>query len=302
MQPERPRVRGTAAVAASEAGAQPAVPLAAPGEVQTLTERVERIVAPNADMFTGPGTNTYLVGGPKGPRLVVDPGPDDSVHIDAVRRAVGGRDVVGVVVTHHHPDHAPAARALADGYGAPVFGYAPTGGFTPDKRLVDGAVVVAGNARLRAVHTPGHASDHLCLLMQAEGSLFTGDHVMAGSTVVISPPDGDMGAYLASLERLLRLDLRWLYPGHGPVIEHPEAYVAAYLAHRRMREDQVLDALAAGCDTVSDVVARVYVDVAEVLHPVAAHSVLAHLLLLQEKGRAASAGDGGPDGTWRLLE
>ena len=255
-----------------------------PGRPVTLVPGVVRVTAPNPGMMTGPGTNSYLVGTSE--LAVVDPGPDEASHIDALVEAGRGR-IRWVVVTHTHLDHAPAAATLAQRTGAEVLGFGPRDDFHPDRSVGEGFELAGDGFCLRAVHTPGHASNHLCWLLLEEGLLFSGDHVMQGSTVVIAPPDGDMARYMASLERLLDLDppLAAIAPGHGSLLEDPAAVVTGILEHRRRREQAVLDALrSAGSATVDDLVAPVYADVHEALHPVARMSLWAHLRKLRDDG------------------
>ena len=275
------------------------------GRPVALLDDVVRVTAPNPGVMTGPGTNTYLVG--RRQLAVVDPGPDDPRHLDAVATAGAGR-IRWIVVTHTHPDHAPGAARLATWTGAERLGFAATGGFHPDRTVGDGFALGPPGPALSAVHTPGHASDHLCWLLDRVGAdgpsrvLFSGDHVMQGSTVVIAPPDGDMGTYLASLRRVRGLDppVVAIAPGHGSVITDPAGAVDAYLAHRLERGARVAAALeAAGSATVDDLVAEVYADVDEERHPIARRSLWAHLRLLADGGRA-TAGDPGDVGTtWR---
>lgn len=266
-----------------------------PGEVVALSSAVRRILAPNPSLMTGPGTNTYLVG--TGDVAVIDPGPDDAGHLDAIAAAGAGR-IRHVLVTHTHPDHAPGAAGLAERTEAVVLGYGERDGFVPDEALAEGDSVAGDGFRLRALHTPGHASNHLCFLLEGEDLLFSGDHVMGGSTVVIAPPDGDMGDYLASLERLRDLEppIAAIAPGHGPLMEDPRAVLEGYLAHRRAREASIAAALARrGEATIDDLVADVYTDVPVELHPVARYSVWAHLRHLPAVPPAEELW-----GTWRL--
>lgn len=260
-----------------------------PGELVDVTEGVRRLTAPNPSLMTGPGTNSYLVG--RDSLVVIDPGPDEEEHLEALAEAAGGR-LAAVIVTHTHPDHAPGARHLAETTGAVVLGYEARDGFRPDRRIGEGDVVTEGDLALRAVHTPGHASDHLCYLIEEdEPLLFSGDHVMGGSTVVIAPPDGDMSAYLAALERLLELSppLHAIAPGHGAALADPERVLRDYIAHRLARERAVLAALSARHRAVvTELVADVYTDVPEELHPIARYSVWAHLLKLRDEGLASS--------------
>jgi glyoxylase-like metal-dependent hydrolase (beta-lactamase superfamily II) len=251
---------------------------------------VTRLTAPNPSLFTGPGTNTYLIG--RSELLVVDPGPDIPAHLDALAAFGAGR-IRRILVTHTHPDHAPGAAGLAARTGAPVLGFDSRDGFSPDQLIRDGEVVSAGEVdfALRALHTPGHASNHVCWLLESQGLLFAGDHVMEGSTVVISPPDGDMGQYLASLERVRALEppLVGIAPGHGALIDDPAPLLGWYIEHRRERETKVIAALrAAGRAAPADLVPEVYAEVSPVLHPAACLSLWAHLRKLGDEGRARS--------------
>lgn len=273
-------------------------PAPRPGRLDRLVPALARLTAPNPGLMTGPGTNTYLVG--DGDLAVVDPGPDDAQHLDAIENAAGKLcgTIRWVLVTHTHADHAPGAAALASRTGAEVIGFAPRAGFTPDRAVGDGWTLEAPSFRLRALHTPGHASDHLCWLMQGPRVLLSGDHVMDGVTVVIAPPDGDMSAYMANMRRLLGLDppLTSIAPGHGRLLDRPNDVVAAVLAHRLAREERVAAALVeTGQATVDELVARVYADVDPGLHPIARASLWAHLRKLADDGRAVEvAGEPGP--------
>jgi glyoxylase-like metal-dependent hydrolase (beta-lactamase superfamily II) len=261
----------------------PAPPPIVPGVARALSPLVRRIVAPNAGVMTGPGTNTYLVGIDE--IAVIDPGPDDPAHLDAIA-GCGGDRIRWILCTHTHPDHAPGAAGLKERTGAEVLAFSSRDGLEVDRAFGDGDRIEATEFRLRGVHTPGHASNHLCYLLEEERTLFSGDHIMQGSTVVIKPPDGDMAAYLASLEAVRKLRLRAIAPGHGQLIEDTAGVISYYIDHRLQREAQVYDALvAAGTATVDELVAVVYVDVAPELHPVARYSVHAHLLKLADEGR-----------------
>jgi glyoxylase-like metal-dependent hydrolase (beta-lactamase superfamily II) len=279
----------------------------APAVPVWLSPRVLRVTAPNGSMMTGPGTNSYFIGTPGADDwALLDPGPDDAAHVQALIAAAPGR-VTRIVVTHTHKDHSPAAAALKAHWahgGVRSFGRVAAhlewqdAGFVPDHVLADGDVLqLGGDATLRAVHTPGHASNHLCFLLEQEKLLFTGDHIMQGSTVVINPPDGDMAVYLASLKRLLDLDLEWLAPGHGFLIDEPHAAVNKLVAHRLGREAKVLAALRAlapvGEDALRD---AVYADTPKHLHGVALRSLRAHLQKLQGEGVARL----GEDACWTL--
>lgn len=258
-----------------------------PGVASAVSPLVRRILAPNPGMMTGPGTNTYLVGVDE--VAVIDPGPDDAGHIEAII-GCGGDRIRWILCTHTHPDHWPAAPALAARTGAEILAFADRDGLVCDRHLADGDTVDATEFRLRAVHTPGHASNHLCYLLEEERMLFTGDHIMEGSTVVISPPDGDMAAYLTSLAqvRALRPPLRTLAPAHGFLLTDPAAVIDGTVAHRLAREAKVAKALAAvdGPATVDELVPTVYEDVHPMLHPVARRSLWAHLRKLLDEGAA----------------
>jgi glyoxylase-like metal-dependent hydrolase (beta-lactamase superfamily II) len=239
--------------------------------------------------MTGPGTNTYVIGDDA--VVVLDPGPPIPHHLDAVRQVVAGRPVRAVAVTHHHRDHAPAARTLADAVGAPVVGHGHAL-LAVDVAATEGTVVVAGATELVAWHTPGHASDHLCYLAPTIGWLFTGDHLMQGSTVVIRPPDGDLTAYLAGVERV-RGDaaLQRLAPGHGRLLAEPSAVAADVLEHRAARAAIVRRALAEhGPATAAALRPFAYADVGPERDEVATATCWAHLLALVDEGAARSAG------------
>jgi len=288
----------TAAFAAAVAPQPPRTGELAPGVVTVLTPRIRRIVAPNPCLMTGPGTNTYLIGRPGGDLVALDPGPDTAEHLDRIAEVGAGR-ITTIVVTHTHQDHSPGAPGLSERTGAPLVGFDARDGFTPDIAAGEGHVVAAGDARLVALHTPGHASNHLCWLLEDEQTLFSGDHVMDGSTVVIAPPDGDMAAYLAQLERLRSLGLRAIAPGHGLLITDPDARLDGYLTHRREREQQVVATLRRlGTATVEEIVAVIYTETPEALLPVARYSVWAHLRKLAAEGRAATDAADEVTATW----
>jgi len=254
------------------------------GERKRLDRFVSRLIAPNPGMMTGPGTNTYIVG--ESEHAVIDPGPDIASHIEKIL-AVG--NIKWVLCTHTHLDHSPAAAAIKKATGAQVLGRpAPQGQdatFKPGQVLEHGQRVQLGDITLRAIHTPGHASNHLCYLLDQTKMLFTGDHVMQGSTVVINPPDGDMRAYLASLEELLEEDIAIIAPGHGYLIGAPKKELARLIAHRRAREEKVVKALVKiGPASVEELLPLVYDDVPVRVHRVAARSLTAHLDKLAAEG------------------
>lgn len=270
-----------------------------PGVPVTVAEGVRRLLAPNPGMMTGPGTNTYILG--ECDLTVIDPGPDIGGHIDAIERLAGGR-LGRIIVTHTHPDHSPGARPLAARTGAQLLGQAAPPGkhqdasFVPDRTLIDGDRLRIDGGTLRILHTPGHASNHLCILREEDGVLFTGDHVINGSTVVIDPPDGDMTAYLHSLERLRQLPLDRIAPGHGEMLGEPHDVLDWIIAHRREREARIVEALRRNPDSSSrELTDTVYAEVDAALHPVAERSLLAHLQRLERDGRAVVQA-----GRWRL--
>ncbi len=294
------------------------------GEAVRLSPLVRRIVAPNPGPFTYTGTGTYLVG--RGRVAVIDPGPDLPAHVNAVLEATAGETITHILVTHTHRDHSAAAARLAAETGARTCGYGPHGSgreesgtlepeageagveegadrdFVPDIALADGDVIAGSGWRLEALWTPGHASNHLCFALDAERALFTGDHVMGWSTSVIVPPDGDMAAYLAALERLRRRDDAILWPTHGPPIRAPRRFLDALIAHRHAREAAIEAAVRAGRSRLAEIVAEVHADTPKALHAAAACSVLAHLVHLAERGRLRMEGALGPRVRVRPME
>jgi glyoxylase-like metal-dependent hydrolase (beta-lactamase superfamily II) len=265
------------------------------GGVSRIAPEVWRLVAPNPSPLTGPGTNTYVVGASA--PVVIDPGPDDPGHIEAILAVAGGH-AEQVLCTHSHPDHSPGAAVLKARTGAIVRGLPPPRdehqdlSYAPDQGLADGERIRAGGCVLRAVHTPGHASNHVCFLLEGEGLLFTGDHLMNGSTVVILPPDGSMRLYIESLRHLLTLPVTALAPGHGAVIAQARADIERVIAHRLKREQKLIRALAPrGRATLREVLPEVYDDVPQSLHGWAMQSLHAHAIKLEEEGRVARQGD-----------
>ncbi len=261
-----------------------------PGVPKRLDRFTTRLIAPNPGMMTGPGTNTYLVGGDE--LAVIDPGPAIDSHIEKI---LAFANIRWILCTHTHLDHSPAAAAIKAATGAKVLGRpAPHGqdsSFSPDEVLEHGQRLALGGVSLKAIHTPGHASNHLCYLLEDTRMLFTGDHVMQGSTVVINPPDGNMRAYLASLELLLAEDLAILAPGHGYLIGEPRHEIRRLVQHRMRRESKVVAALARlGNPTLEEVLPLVYDDVPARLHAVASRSLTAHLQKLVAEGTARAKG------------
>jgi glyoxylase-like metal-dependent hydrolase (beta-lactamase superfamily II) len=269
------------------------------GKSEALSPLVRRVVARNPGPFTFTGTGTYIVGR-DGDLAVIDPGPEDAAHLSALLAAVGAGRVGRIFVTHTHRDHCAGAQALAARTGAPVWGAGPhpdgdaigapaldeggDRGFRPDRRLADGEVVAGDGWTIEAVATPGHLSNHLCYALREEGALFTGDHIMGWSTTVVAPPEGDMGDYLASLDKLLARDDRFYLPTHGAPIRKWKTFVRAVRAHRRSRDAQILEQLKIGRATIGDIVPVVYAGLDPRLHGAAALTVYAHLIRLIEIG------------------
>ena len=287
------------------------------GVAETLSPRVRRVVADNPGPFTYTGTGVFIVGAGEDV-CVIDPGPTSEAHVAAVDRALEGRRVTHVLVTHHHIDHSPLAAPLAAKHGCRVYGYgtqpvAPQGGeirleagddlsFRPDVEVRDGEVFSGSDWTLTAIHTPGHTSNHLCYALAEENTLFSGDHIMGWSTSVVSPPDGDMGDYLASLQRILDMDFDIIRPTHGPAITDVRPFVQAYIDHRLARERQIKGALESGLTRISEIVAELYKDVDKRLHPAAAHSVLSHLIHMRKTGRVSADGPDGLRREWALTD
>ena len=277
------------------------------GIVEQAGPGVRRVLAPNPSPFTYTGTQTYIVGA--GPVAVIDPGPDSPEHVAALTAAVGGAEVVAILCTHTHRDHSPASRALAAATGAPIVGCAPLAleddgpradaafdfDYRADRVLADGETLNGDGWTLRAVATPGHTSNHLCFALEGSGVLFTGDHVMGWSTTVIAPPDGDMAAYMKSLDLLLARDDRIYFPAHGPAVEKPKAHVRALIVHRRMREKQITKLLGQGEGRIPAMVEAMYAGTDPRLYPAAGRSVLAHLIDMEARGLVRTE-----EGRWTL--
>ena len=282
--------------------------------LEPIASGVRRIVARNPSPFTFRGTGTYVIG--TGEVAVIDPGPDLSEHVEALLTGLSGEQVTHILVTHTHRDHSPAAAALKAATGATTYGYGPHAGgqrgepgveeggdwdFAPDVTVHNGDLIAGKGWRFEAVHTPGHTSNHLCFALADSGILFSGDHVMGWSTSVISPPDGDMTAYMTSLDKLLGRSDAVYWPTHGPAITEPHAHVQAFIAHRRERETGILDCLTAGVGHIDAIVERLYVGLQPGLRRAAGRSVQAHLIDLVGRGIVVSDGPPSLDTRYRLL-
>ncbi|HEY7810110.1 MAG TPA: MBL fold metallo-hydrolase [Allosphingosinicella sp.] len=273
------------------------------GRIERVAPLIRRLLAPNPSAFTYTGTQVFIVG--EGEVAVIDPGPDDPSHVLALLAALEGERVAAILCTHTHRDHSPATRPLQAATGAPIVGCAPLAvddegvasdesfdrDYRPDRVLGDGDSVSGPGWTLEAIATPGHTSNHLCFALPETKALFSGDQVMGWSTSIVAPPDGDMGAYMRSLDKLLPRDDRIYYPTHGPEIADPHAHVRRLIAHRQAREAQVLRQLDEGAARIEAMVSAMYADVDPRLHPAAALSVLAHLIDLERRGEAVRDGD-----------
>jgi glyoxylase-like metal-dependent hydrolase (beta-lactamase superfamily II) len=275
-----------------------------PGACVAISPMVRRIVCGNPGPFTFKGTSTFIVGA--GKVAVIDPGPADADHLAAILAAVACETVTHIFVSHSHADHSPLAALLKRETGAAVFGFGKISGddggerldahidfdFAPDQELGDGDTVSGAGWTLEALHTPGHMSNHMCFALKEEAALFSADHVMAWSTSIIAPPDGNMGQYMASLELLLERDEAIYHPGHGPSLPDPKSFVRGLIDHRRQREAAILAAITAGARDMGAVVDKVYGGLDPTLKPAAMLSAAAHVRHLEERGQLAFATTG----------
>ncbi|MFL5298425.1 MAG: MBL fold metallo-hydrolase [Phenylobacterium sp.] len=286
------------------------------GACDQVSPLIRRVIANNPGPFTFKGTGTYIVG--RGEVAVIDPGPDDAAHLEAILAAVAGERVTHILITHHHSDHSPLAGPLKAKTGAAIYGCPVTKvvedeagapkmeaghdlAFQPDVNLCGGGEVAGPGWTMEAIPTPGHTSNHLCYALKEENACFTGDHIMGWSTTVITPPDGDMSDYLASLAAIRARNFTTLWPTHGPPIRDVTPFIDAYADHRQERIDQILSALASGPAKIRDLVPRLYADVDPRLHPAAARSMLAGIIHLERQGGLAADGPvGGADTAYRL--
>lgn len=298
------------------------IPFVAPpvfeyGRAAPVSPLIRRVIARNPGPFTFTGTGTYIVGRDEvgAGVAVIDPGPLDKAHLAALRAAVAGRTVSHVLVTHTHRDHAPLARPFADIVGAPILAATPPArtvhapatldeeedeSFSPDIVLKGGERLDGDGWMIEAMATPGHASNHMAFVLEDENALFSGDHVMGWSTTVVGPPDGDMAAYMASLDAVIARGFTTLWPTHGAPITEPGPFLAAYRSHRMAREAQVLARLAAGDRRIADMVPALYAAVDSRLWPAASLSVWAHLIALEQAGRVRAAPEPAIDADWTL--
>ena len=284
------------------------------GACDQVSPLIRRVVANNPGPFTYLGTGTYIIG--KGEVAVIDPGPDLAEHLDALMAALEGETVTHILVTHHHSDHSPLARPLQEKTGAKIYGCAVGGQaadsvviteaghdleFTPDIDICGGGAIFKGPGwTLETIATPGHTSNHICFALLEENALFSGDHIMCWSTTVVSPPDGDMTAYMESLDLVKARNFTTLWPTHGPPVLEVDPFIAAYIAHRRAREAQVLKAVSEGHGRIKDMVPVLYAEVDKRLWPAAARSVLGHSIDLERRGILTTDGQPGPESDYRL--
>jgi glyoxylase-like metal-dependent hydrolase (beta-lactamase superfamily II) len=283
-------------------------------EVARVSPRVRRLIAENPGPFTYLGTGVYIIG--EGEVAVIDPGPMTDEHFEALKQAVAGERITHVLVTHSHMDHSPAAHPLAEWAGCQVYAGGPAipsesevrmeAGddlrFKPDITVKDGDIFRGPNWTIEAIATPGHTSNHFCFGLKEENALFAGDHVMGWSTTVISPPDGHMGDYFASLDKIRKRGFSTIWPTHGPPVNDVAPFLDAYITHRKAREAMILERLRAGDTLIPEMVKVIYKDVDKRLHPAACHSVLAHIIHLVETGRVEAAGPFGLATEYRLMQ
>ena len=272
------------------------------GVCEHIAKDVRRIMAPNPSAFTFHGTGTYIIG--SGSVAVIDPGPNIPGHVEAILNALSGESISHILVTHTHLDHSPAVKLVKDATGAPSYAFGAHGrnlqsdtveegadfDFTPDHFVNDGQIISGEGWTVQGVHTPGHTSNHMCFSFQEENALFCGDHVMGWSTTVVSPPDGNMKSYMASLKKVAGRKESIFYPTHGAPILDPKSFIFALIAHREEREEQIIQCLKDGVSLIPEMVKRIYVDIDPKLHKAAGQSGLAHIIHLGETNRAKCSG------------
>ena len=281
-----------------------------------ISPLIRRVLAKNPSAFTFRGTGTYIVG--QGNVAVIDPGPDDPAHIEALKQALAGETVTHILITHTHMDHSPASHALKEIWQAPTYGYGPHGAgkleqgvqveeggdmkFIPDHEVRHGDTIEGSGWTMECVYTPGHTSNHMCYALKEERCLFTGDHVMGWSTSIVSPPDGDMTDYMHSLELLLARDDERYWPTHGTCIDNVKDYIQSFIQHRLSREQQILECLGTGLSRIKDMVPVMYTDTDKALYPAATRSVLAAMVRLVDTGQVVCDGVVSPDATYVLYD
>ncbi len=284
------------------------------GHLVRMYDNVRRLTANNPSPFSAWGTNVYVVG--KDEVNIIDPGPNNDEHFETLIHALKDECVTRVFVTHHHLDHSPMANRLAAHYGCQTYGFGPPRHlpvsndihleegddlhFSPEIKIHDGQMFEGKGWTIEAIHTPGHTSNHVCYAVQGDNALICGDHVMAWSTSVISPPDGDMGEYLHSLQKILDRNYATLWPGHGAAITDTAPFIRAYIAHRHERNTQILAQLKDGQSQIKDMVPIMYADVDKRLYPAACHSVLAHIIHMVKNGVVVCADEPGLDSQYTL--
>ncbi|WP_292052974.1 MULTISPECIES: MBL fold metallo-hydrolase [unclassified Brevundimonas] len=286
------------------------------GRCDRISPLVERVIANNPGPFTFTGTGTYIVGRGDGAVAVIDPGPADEAHLDALLGAIGYRKVSHILVTHTHADHAPLSRPLSNACGKPpIYAAAPPErsgesvrldeaddeAFSPDVIIRGGETIEGDGWTIEVMATPGHASNHMCFVLAEENGLLSGDHIMGWSTTIVAPPDGDMSDYMASLEAVMARDFHIVWPTHGAPITDVEPFLKGYHAHRMAREEQIIERLKAGDTTIERMVPVLYATVSQSLWPAASLSVLSHLIKLAREGRAVTDDENSLSGRWSLI-
>ncbi len=283
------------------------------GITQRLSPLIRRVIAPNPSAFTLHGTGTYIVGNDE--VAIIDPGPAIPEHIQAILKTLKGKRITHALVTHPHLDNSPATVQIKAASGALSYAYGPHArnnknsemeegadfDFKPDKRLKDGEIIKGSNWTIESIHTPGHTSNHMCFALKEENAMFPGDHVMGWSTTIVSPPDGDMSAYMTSLDKLNHRPESIYYPTHGAPITNPRPYVESLLAHRYEREDEIMVCLKDGIDNIPDIVEIIYAKIDSSLHKAAARSVLSHLIHMIKTNRVKCEGIPTPDNKYRAV-
>jgi len=280
-----------------------------------MSPLVKRVIANNPGPFTYTGTGVYIIGNKE--VAIIDPGPNTPEHKNAIKKALRGKKVTHIFLTHHHLDHSPLAKPLALEYGCNIYGLSidikkrnsfpsleagEDNTFKPDIDVKCGDLFKGGEWTIEAIHTPGHTSNHVCYALKEENLLFSGDHIMGWSTSVVSPYEGHMGDYINSLKKIKERDFSIIFPTHGTYIDKVDSFIDAYINHRYYREKQIIEALKTGSGLILDIVKKLYLDLDKRLYPAAAHSVLSHLIYLREKGVVMATADNGLDCHYKIIE